>query len=68
MQGRVKYMGSAPSDAPKPSKMAVIQGQGEIPFCTMEEMKTPNTAKVISITGKKRGMGAALRGDRFTYD
>jgi hypothetical protein len=34
----------------------------------MEEMKTPNTAKGISITGKKRGMGAALRGNRFTYD
>ena len=68
MQGRVNYMGSKPANAPKPSKMAVIQGQGEIPFCTMEEMKTPNTAKGISITGKKRGMGAALRGDRFTYD
>jgi hypothetical protein len=32
MQGRVKYMGSKPSDAPKPSKMAVIQGQGESRF------------------------------------
>jgi hypothetical protein len=68
MQGRVKYMGTAPSAAPKPSKMAVIQGQGEIPFCTMEDVATPNTAKGISITGKKRGMGAALRGGRFTYD
>lgn len=68
MQGRVKYMGSKPSDAPKPSKMAVIEGQGEIPYCEMKEMKTPNTAKGISTTGKKRGMGAALRGGRYTYD
>jgi hypothetical protein len=68
MQGRVKYMGSKPANAPKPSKMAVIDGQGSIPFCEMKEMATPKTAKGISITGKKRGMGAALRGNRFTYD
>jgi len=68
MQGRVKYMGSKPGDAPKPSKMAVIEGQGKISYCDMKEMKTPNTAKAISTTGKKRGMGAALRGGRYTYD
>jgi hypothetical protein len=68
MQGRVKYMGTAPSAAPKASKMAVIQGQGEIPFSDMTDVATPSTAKGISITGKKRGMGAALRGGRFTYD
>jgi hypothetical protein len=69
MQGRVKYMGSAPADAPKPSKMAVIQGQGEIPFSDHgPKWQTPNTAKGISVTGKKRGMGAALRGGRYTYD
>lgn len=68
MQGRVKYMGSAPAEAPKPSKMAVIDGQGKIPFCTMTDMATPNTAKGISVSGKKRGMGAALRGGNYTYD
>lgn len=68
MQGRVKYMGAKPADAPKPSKMAVIDGQGSIPFCTMKEMATPKTAKGISTTGKSRGMGAALRGGRYTYD
>lgn len=68
MQGRVKYMGSKPSDAPKPVAKAEIQGQGSIPYPMPEEMKTPNTAKGISTTGKKRGMGAALRGGRYTYD
>lgn len=68
MQGRVKYAGSAPKDAPKPSKMAVIDGQGKIPFCEMKEMATPNTAKGISTSGTSRGMGAALRGGRYTYD
>jgi len=65
MQGRVKYMGSKPSGAPKPSKAAVIDGQGKIPFCEMKEMATPNTAKGISTTGKSRGMGAMLRGGDF---
>ena len=68
MQGRVKYMGSKPADAPKPSKMAVIDGQGSIPFCNMKEMATPKTDKGISTTGTSRGMGAALRGGRYVYD
>jgi hypothetical protein len=69
MQGRVKYMGSAPADAPKPSKMAVIDGSGQDSVLRpWTEMATPNTAKGISVTGKKRGMGAAIRGGRYTYD
>jgi hypothetical protein len=32
----------------------------------MEDIATPNTAKAKVTTGKKRGMGAALRGSRFT--
>ena len=31
-----------------------------------KEEKTPDTAVGKSTTGKKRGMGAALRGSRFT--
>jgi len=31
-----------------------------------KEEKTPNTAVGKVTTGKKRGMGAALRGSRFT--
>lgn len=68
MQGRVKYMGTTPKDAPKPVAKAEIQGQGSIPYPMPKEMATPNTAKAISTTGKKRGMGAALRGGRYTYD
>lgn len=68
MQGRVKYMGSKPSGAPKPAKAAIIDGQGRIPFATTKEMATPSTAKGTSTTGKSRGMGSALRGGRYTYD
>ena len=68
MDSKVKYMGSAPSKAPAASKKAVIDGQGSISYGGPEDVATPNTAKGVSVTGKKRGMGAALRGDRFTYD
>ena len=68
MQGRVKYMGAKPSDAPKPTDMAVIDGQGKIPYRKTEEMKTPNASKAMSSSGTSRGMGAALRGGRYTYD
>ena len=68
MQGRVKCMGSKPSDAPKPAKAAVIDGQGRIPFAKEKTMAPPNTAKGMTSTGKSRGMGAALRGGRYTYD
>jgi hypothetical protein len=68
MQGRVKCGGSKPSDAPKPAKAAVIDGQGRIPFAKEKTMATPNTAKGMTSTGKSRGMGAALRGGRYTYD
>jgi hypothetical protein len=68
MKGRVKFMGSTPSAAPKPSKKAVIEGQGSIPFDTSKTVATPNTAKAMSSTGTKRGMGAAERGGRYTYN
>ncbi len=68
MDSKVKYMGAAPGKTPAASNKAVIQGQGSIPFGGPKDVATPNTAKGVSVTGKKRGMGAALRGDRFTYD
>lgn len=68
MDGKVKYMGSAPGKVPAASKKAVIDGQGSIPYGVSEDVATPNTAKGVSGTGTKRGMGAALRGGRFTYD
>jgi hypothetical protein len=68
MDGKVKYMGSAPGKAPAASKKAVIDGQGSIPYCELKDIATPNTAKGISTTGTKRGMGAALRGGQFTAE
>lgn len=64
---KVKIVSGPGADAPKPVNKAVIDGQGSIPYCEMKEEKTPNTAKATSSTGKKRGMGAALRGGRYTY-
>ncbi len=43
-----------------------IQGQGSIPYAQAEEVATPNTEFAKITTGKKRGMGAAERGSRFT--
>lgn len=43
-----------------------IKDQGFVPYSDAQEEKTPNVSKGSSVTGKKRGMGAALRGDRFT--
>jgi hypothetical protein len=61
----VKIVSGPGAEAPKPQKYADIKGQGKIPFCEMKEEKTPNTAKAQLSTGKKRGMGAALRGGNF---
>lgn len=61
----VKIVSGPGAAAPKPQKYADIKGQGKIPFCEMKEEKTPNTAKAQITSGKKRGMGAALRGGNF---
>ena len=43
-----------------------IKDQGFVPYSEAQEEKTPSVAKGSPVTGRKRGMGAALRGDRFT--
>ena len=53
-------------NAPTPTNKAEIKGQGSIPYAQAKEEATPNTAKAKVTTGTKRGMGAALRGIRFT--
>lgn len=68
MKGRVKTMGVTPAAPPKPSKSAVIEGQGSIPFGTSKAVATPSIGKAMSSTGQKRGMGAAERGGRYTYN
>lgn len=61
----VKIVSGPGANAPKPQKYADIKGQGRIPYCEMKEEKTPNIGKAQLSTGKKRGMGAALRGGSF---
>jgi hypothetical protein len=68
MKGAVKIMGSPMNKDPKIETEAVIEGQGKIPYCIKEDVKTPNASEAISMTGKKRGMGSALRGGRYTYN
>ena len=62
----VKIMGGPMKEPPKPTRDADIEGQGKIPYCTMQVEKTPSTAEGKVTTGTKRGMGAALRGSRYT--
>lgn len=61
----VKIMGSKPANPPKPMCRADIQGQGSIPYAKATMEKTPDTSTAKITTGKKRGMGAALRGGSF---
>jgi|TARA_R100001086_G_C11837825_1_gene258315 hypothetical protein len=63
---RVKFNGAPPKNPPQPVNKAEIQGQGSIPYATTVEEPTPDTMFAKVTTGKKRGMGAALRGSRFT--
>lgn len=63
---KVKVDGAPPKNPPKPVAKADIQGQGSIPYAVAKEEKTPDIAIGKPTTGKKRGMGAALRGSRFT--
>ncbi|MGB1546262.1 MAG: hypothetical protein ACPHDJ_06885 [Candidatus Puniceispirillaceae bacterium] len=62
----VKIMGGPIKEPPKPTKYADIEGQGRIPYATLKDEKTPNIAKAKITKGKRRGMGAALRGAEFT--
>ena len=62
----VKIMGGPIKEPPKPTKSADIEGQGRIPYATLKDEKTPNIAKAKVTKGKRRGMGAALRGAEFT--
>jgi hypothetical protein len=62
----VKIVTKTTGAAPKPQRYADINDQGNIPYCQKEEIATTNTAKATVTKGKKRGMGAALRGSRFT--
>jgi hypothetical protein len=61
----VKCCGAPGKNPPKPVNKAVFDGQGSISYAKTTDVATPNTAKGSSVSGTKRGMGAALRGSRF---
>lgn len=63
---KVKIVTNTPGEAPAAVGYADIKDQGRIPYRQIVEEKTPDTAKGKVTTGKSRGMGAALRGSRFT--
>lgn len=62
---KVRCCGAPAMDAPKPVNKAVIEGQGSIPYAYCKPEKTPDTEFGKVTRGKKRGMGAALRGSSF---
>jgi|TARA_R100001086_G_C11721661_1_gene227067 hypothetical protein len=66
MLSRVRIVSGPAKDAPKAKNAAEIQGQGTIPYAKLVEEKTPDIGKAKVTVGKKRGMGAAQRGSRFT--
>ncbi len=63
---KVKLDGVTPKEPPTPVAKAEIEGQGSIPYAVAQEEATPNTMTAKITRGQKRGMGAALRGGRFT--
>ena len=62
----VKVTGAPPKEPPAAVNYADIEGQGRIPYKKIEEEATPNTQYAKITRGKKRGMGAAERGGKFT--
>ena len=68
MSRTVRTTGSKPKNPPKASKRGVIKSQGSVPFGDYKEIPTPNTAKGTVTTGTCRGMGAMLRGGKFTIN
>lgn len=69
MSRTVKTGGAPPPKAPKATKFEVIKDQGKAPFSDYKEIPTPkNLGKGKVTTGTCRGMGAMLRGGKFTIN
>ena len=69
MSRTVKTGGAKPPKTPKPTKFEVIQGQGKAPFSDYKEIHTPTDLGKGKVTkGTCRGMGAMLRGGKFTIN
>jgi hypothetical protein len=61
----VKHMGAPAGAAPKAVNYADIKGQGKVPYQKTVSRAGPSIGTGKITTGKKRGMGAAQRGNRF---
>ena len=46
-------------------KGIVVKDQGFVPYNDAKSETTPHVSKATSVSGKHRGMGAALRGGSF---
>ena len=69
MSRTVKTGGSKPPKTPKATKFEVIKDQGKAPVSDYKEIPTPtNLGKGKVTTGTCRGMGAMLRGGKFTIN
>ena len=69
MSRTVKTRGAPPPKTPAATKFEVIQDQGKAPFSDYKEIPTPKTlGKGTVTTGTCRGMGAMLRGGKFTIN
>jgi|TARA_R100001510_G_scaffold14122_1_gene11282 hypothetical protein len=62
---KVHIISGPGEDAPTPVSKLVIDGQGSIPYSTAVEEATPNIETGKMVSGKKKGMRAALRGGKF---
>tara|TARA_R110000796_G_scaffold125746_2_gene240305 strand:+ start:2679 stop:2873 length:195 start_codon:yes stop_codon:yes gene_type:complete len=61
MMAKVKVNGAPAGSAPKPTKFAIIDKQGRIPYGKTAPVKIPTTMK----RGVARGMGAATQGGGY---
>ena len=69
MSRTVKTRGAPPPKPPAATKFEVIQDQGKAPFSDYKEIPTPkNFGNGTVPTGTCRGMGAMLRGGKFTIN
>ena len=68
MKRTVRTNGTPPPKTPAASKFEEILDQGRVPFNDYKEIPTPNTEKGTVTTGTCRGMGAMLRGGKFTIN
>ena len=69
MSRTVKTGGAPPPKTPKATPFEVIKDQGKVPFCDYKVIPTPkNLGKGKVTRGTSRGMGAMLRGGKFTIN